>query len=143
MPSAGTLMHHTIGWWDVKLNTAYKGCSEYRIGKLHLQFTISLMCASLSCSTSVWQFSAIVLASAIACIRAQKDSITSSAMYTMDAHSYSRLCICVHDATACGTVCIDIHMTVLHTCTPSTLPNAHYCKAMTLTLAPSPAWHAF
>ena len=27
-------MHHTIGWWDVQLNTDYLGCSEYRVGKI-------------------------------------------------------------------------------------------------------------
>ncbi|KAL3158493.1 hypothetical protein ABBQ38_010725 [Trebouxia sp. C0009 RCD-2024] len=29
--TAGTLVHHTIGWWDVKLNNPYKGCSHYRV----------------------------------------------------------------------------------------------------------------
>ena len=31
-------MHHTIGWWDVQLNTDYLGCSEYRVGKILVLF---------------------------------------------------------------------------------------------------------
>ena len=33
---AGALVHHTIGWWDVKMAEAYLGCSEYRIGESHI-----------------------------------------------------------------------------------------------------------
>lgn len=38
--AAGTLVHHTIGWWDVKLNNPYKGCSHYRVGET----LVSLYC---------------------------------------------------------------------------------------------------
>ena len=31
---AGTLLHHTIGWWNVQVTGSYEGCSVYRIGEL-------------------------------------------------------------------------------------------------------------
>ena len=30
---AGTLLHHTIGWWNVQVTGSYEGCSVYRIGE--------------------------------------------------------------------------------------------------------------
>ena len=30
---AGTLLHHTIGWWNVQVSGSYEGCSVYRIGE--------------------------------------------------------------------------------------------------------------
>ncbi len=36
---AGTLLHHTIGWWNVQVTGSYEGCSVYRIG----EFAIALL----------------------------------------------------------------------------------------------------
>lgn len=37
---AGTLVHHTIGWWNVEVDISggYEGCTTYRIG----EFAMSL-----------------------------------------------------------------------------------------------------
>ncbi|KAA6424766.1 MAG: hypothetical protein FRX49_05433 [Trebouxia sp. A1-2] len=29
--TAGTLVHHALGWWDVQLVAPYDGCTEYRV----------------------------------------------------------------------------------------------------------------
>lgn len=42
---SGTLVHHSIGWWDVAVyDGSWEGCSDYRIGKQLVNTRVQACC---------------------------------------------------------------------------------------------------